>query len=95
MAPQGGAPAPKGNRHLTGRYGAGMRTHTYSIAVAHLRSGDWTVAIVMKVLRDGAVIKEDLVYGPVWLSEHKLQTEVARQLEILKEHVRDGEERQA
>lgn len=68
-----------------------MRTHTYSIAIARLTSGDWSVAIVQKTLKRGVVVDEHLVVGPTWCPESKLNGIVLEALQATKGLARDGE----
>lgn len=68
-----------------------MRTHTYSIAIAHLVSGSWTVAIVQTTLRQGVVVRQELAFGPVWCAEWQLQRVVSDQLQRLQDLVRQDE----
>ena len=68
-----------------------MRTHTYSIAIAHLSNGSWTVAIVRTTLRRGVIVDRDLVYGPVRCPEAHLQAVVSRQVQQLQDLVAQDE----
>jgi hypothetical protein len=68
-----------------------MRTHTYSIAIAHLQSGDWTVAIVRSTFRRGVEVDSLLVRGPVWLPEVRLAEYVLRATQELQKLVREQE----
>lgn len=71
-----------------------MRTHTYSMAIAHLATGDWTVAITQKVLKRGQVVDEHLIYGPIWMREGLLAAQVLRAVEELQRQVLQDEEHQ-
>lgn len=68
-----------------------MRTHTFSIAVAHLQTGDWSVAIVQKSLERGRVVNEDLVYGPHWVRQARLEYVVQQALKQLQHLVHEDE----
>ena len=68
-----------------------MRTHAHSIAIAHLRSGSWTVAIVQTTLRRGVIVRQELVYGPAWCGEAELPGVVSEQLQRLQDLVRQDE----
>lgn len=68
-----------------------MRTHTYSVAIAHLVTGDWTVAINQTTLKGGVIADQQLVYGPIWLREHQLQRAVHLAVERLQDLVRQDE----
>jgi len=68
-----------------------MGTHTYSIAVAHLQTGDWSVAIVQTTLQRGVIVDQELVYGPTWCSELALKRVVSDQLEAVQQLIRQEE----
>lgn len=68
-----------------------VRTHAYSIAVAHLQSGDWTVAIVRRTFRRGVEVDSQLVRGPVWLPEPRVGEFVLRATQDLQKLVREDE----
>lgn len=68
-----------------------MRTHTYSIAVAHLVSGSWTVAIVQTTLQRGVIVRQELACGPMWCSGPELQRVVSHELQHLQDLVRQDE----
>jgi hypothetical protein len=68
-----------------------MRTHTYSIAVAHLETGDWTVAIVQTSLSKGRIVDQRIVYGPIWHREHDLSRVVASAVARLQQLVHQDE----
>ena len=71
-----------------------MRTHTFSVAVSALDTGDWTVAIVQTTLRGGRVVDQRITDGPVWLPEERLQEFVSRALTRLQQHVREEQAQQ-
>jgi hypothetical protein len=68
-----------------------VRTHTYSIAIAHLSDDSWSVAIVQKTLRRGQVVDEQLSYGPTWCAEHALASVVLGAVERLQKLVRESQ----
>jgi hypothetical protein len=68
-----------------------MRTHTYSIAIAHLETGDWTVAIVQTSLSKGRIVDQRIVYGPIWHREHDLSRVAASAVARLQQLVHQDE----
>lgn len=49
-----------------------MRTHSYAIALAHLETDYWTVAILQTTLKKGVIVDQRLVWGPLWVAESAL-----------------------
>lgn len=90
--PPKGARAPKGIVNRGRDIVSPMRTHTYSIAIAHLQSGDWTVAIVQTTFKQGQVVDQELSYGPIWMRESALAAQVLRAVEVLQRLVLQDEE---
>ena len=93
--PPRGDAAPRGDCQLVQRYGARMRTHTFSAQVQHVTSGEWSVCIVQKTYKSGVMSDARIVYGPIWVAEDLVQHHVLQALKRLQQLVRDDEERQS
>lgn len=87
--PPRGARPPKGIVNEARDSLSAVRTHTYSIAIAHHSDDVWSVAIVQKTLRRGQVVDEQLSYGPTWTRETALAPVVLDAVERLQKLVRD------
>lgn len=70
-----------------------MRTHAYSIAVAHRQDGDWTVTIVQSTYDKGQLKDARIVWGPLWLRDDELDTRIPAAVQQLKKLVKQDEDR--
>lgn len=71
-----------------------MRTHTYSISILHTDDGHWNTTIVQSTYKRGVLVDARIVFGPLWLTDEKLDTRVSAAVQQLKKLVHDDEVRQ-